>query len=105
MRLSFHENIRFCPHCGVESLDRDFYRQAEPQPGGGGAKGVKQIRSGTEYICRTCGFGFRIGKSARWHTVEELHQRERRLRNQVTFDTPCVGEEIAQAFLDAQLLP
>ena len=101
MRIHFHENIRFCPYCGVQSLERDWYKQAPPAPGGGGGKGVKQVASGMEFICRTCGFGFRIGKSARWQLVEELHRRERRQRNNVTFDTPCVGEDIAKAFLEA----
>jgi ribosomal protein L37E len=99
MKLAFHHNIKFCPHCGVEALERDWYKQAPPAPGGGGEKGVKQVANGMEFICRLCGFGFRIGKSARWHTVEDLHKQERRLRNSVTFDTQCVGTEIASAFL------
>jgi hypothetical protein len=103
MRLQFHANIKFCPHCGVESLDRDWYKQAEPAPGGGGEKGKKQIASGVEFICRTCGFGFRIGKSARWHTVEDLHKKARQERNSVTFDTKCVGREIAELFVSAEL--
>jgi hypothetical protein len=80
MRARFFENVHFCPKCGVESLERDYYHQAEPAPGGGGEKGRKQIGSGTEWWCRTCGFSFRIDKSVRWNQADELHRRDRQLR-------------------------
>jgi hypothetical protein len=102
MRIRFHENVRFCPHCGVDAIERDFYRQASPQPGGGGEKGVRQIPDGTEWICRICGFGFRITKSARHGTAENLLSRDRSLRNSVTFDTECVGAEVATAYVAAR---
>jgi hypothetical protein len=95
---AFHENVRFCPKCGVESLDRDFSHQAAPRLGGGGEPGRKQVKAGTEWCCRTCGFGFCIKKSIRWETSEELHARERKLRNGVRFTTESVGTEIARKY-------
>lgn len=80
MRLRFFENVRFCPRCGVDALDRDFYHQAAPRPSGGGEKGKNQIGSGTEWVCGICGFSFRIDKSVRWHQADELQRRDRQLR-------------------------
>jgi rubredoxin len=80
VRLRFFENVRFCPKCGVDALDRDYYHQAEPRPGGGGETGRKQIGSGTEWVCRICGFSFRIDKSVRWQQADELQRRDRQQR-------------------------
>lgn len=102
MRIRFHENVRFCPKCGVEALERDYHRQSEPQPGGGGEKGRAQTDGGTEWVCKLCGFGFKIGKSTRYHLAEELIKRDRALRNAVKFNTKCVGQAIADAFIEAQ---
>jgi hypothetical protein len=98
MKLAFHDNVRFCPHCGCENLERDFFRQAPPQENGGGPKGVKQISGGTEWTCKLCGFGFKIGKSSRYTLAETLIRRESSLRGAVKFDEQCVGKEIARLY-------
>jgi hypothetical protein len=84
----FHENIRFCPRCGVGGrLERDYFRQAPAQPGGPekqGIKGQRQVPNGSEWICDVCHFGFRILKSGRHSIAEDLFRRDRKLRNAVT---------------------
>lgn len=95
----FHDSIRFCPKCGVASLERDFSHQAPPQPGGGGVLGRKQIKTGTEWWCVICGFSFCIKKSVNWETAEQMFSAERKSRNGVKFTEECVGTEIATAFL------
>lgn len=74
MRHQFHENVCFCPKCGVRSLLRDFDNQGHNRPN------EKQINGGTEWWCTTCGFGFRITKSKKWTTSDELHRLERKVR-------------------------
>lgn len=96
MKIQFHENVRFCPKCGVDSLERDYHRQALPKLGGGGEKGTSQT-DGTEWICLTCGLGFKIKKSTRWHLAEELFRSERK-RSPVKFNVECVGQEIADEY-------
>lgn len=98
MKLRFHDNVRFCPHCGCEMLERDFYRQAPPQENGGGPVGMKQINGGTEWICKLCGFGFKIGKSSRYELAEQTIRKESTLRGAVRFDEQCVGKEIARSY-------
>ena len=102
MRHHFHENVRFCPKCGIEALERDWHKQAEPRKDGGGETGVRQVTNGTEWICKLCGFGFKIGKSTRYHLAEDLMKRDRSLRNAVAFNTKCVGQAIADAYCEAQ---
>lgn len=63
---------------------------------------MRQTDNGSEWICKLCGFGFKIGKSTRYHLAEDLIKRDRALRNAVTFDTKCVGQKIADAYHAAQ---
>lgn len=98
MRHQWHENIKYCPKCGVASLGRDWSHQAEPKLGGGGMAGHKQVRNGTEWVCATCGFAFLIRKSTRVYLSEALQKETRKLRNSVTFDEQCISPEVVAAF-------
>lgn len=106
MRFRFSDNIRFCPKCGVETLERDYLRQSPPKPGAPpeeqGEKGRKAVGDGSEWLCRVCGFGFRITKSARHCMVLDLISAERKLRSTVKFTAECVGAEVAQLYVEAR---
>ena len=85
--------LRFCPKCGVESVQRDYF------PGGAAAvRNAKQPKVGAEYICQTCGFGFWISKSRRVLSAQ-LNHAESRKRAPVKFTEKCVGSEVARAYL------
>lgn len=91
--------LRFCPRCGVEAIERDFYAQ------GGSVREAghrETISDGCEYVCRICGFGFRIMKSKRVQIADQLHREHRQLRANVKFETKCVGTQIAEAFQRAR---
>lgn len=62
------KNCRFCPKCGVESLDRDEYRSGRTKTGY------------PEFVCRTCGFAFRIHPSKRVEMADALFKDHRRMR-------------------------
>lgn len=63
-----YRECRFCPKCGVESLERDRYEEAKNCPH-------------AEYICRTCGLGFRIGPSKRVAAADDLFREHRKMRH------------------------
>lgn len=84
-KLQYSRNVAFCPKCGGRTLDRDEYR--------------KQPKDGCDFVCRICGFGFRISKSARWNAAEELFRLSRQ-HAPVKFSTASVGEATANAFLE-----
>lgn len=62
-----YRNCRFCPKCGVESLDKDRYMEAKNCPY-------------AEYICGVCGFGFRLVPSRRVAVAEEYFREDRKVR-------------------------
>jgi predicted RNA-binding Zn-ribbon protein involved in translation (DUF1610 family) len=64
-----YSKCRFCPKCGVESLQVDRYRE-----------GRRTGCNVAEYICGTCGFGFRITNSARVAAADLLFSQHRKLR-------------------------
>lgn len=80
-----YKDVRFCPKCGVESLDRDRYMEDKNVPH-------------AEYVCRTCGLGFRIGPSKRVGTAENLFREHRRMRHNKFGDG--VTAENAQGFCE-----
>lgn len=105
MRKHFVALIRFCPRCGSDRLERDWHHQSPPQSGGPekqGERNRRQCADGSEWICHTCGFGFKITKSSRWNLAEVLIGNDRRLRNAVKFSRECVGDEVADLFEQAQ---
>ena len=73
MRHYFHHNVKFCPKCGVQSLQRDYDRV-------GNIPDKKQAKAGTEWWCTTCGFNFMINKSHKWYIADELTRRDRQSR-------------------------
>lgn len=74
MHFLFWKLVRFCPKCGVQSLQRDYDHQGTHEPG------VKQITNGTEWWCSTCGFSFKITKSRKWYLADALHRKDRQVR-------------------------
>ena len=62
-----YSGLRFCPKCGVGSLEFDRYREPKNFPI-------------AEYICMTCGFGFRISQSKRVQDADVMFKRDRQLR-------------------------
>jgi transposase-like protein len=62
------KHCKFCPKCGVESLDRDDYRIGPKSSGY------------PEFMCRTCGFAFRVHPSKRVEAAEALFASHRKMR-------------------------
>jgi len=87
MRHAFHENVNFCPRCGVRSLLRDDDRI-------GSEPGLRQTKNGTEWWCTTCGFSFLIQKSHKWYIADELHRHDRQVRTRRASDntTPAIRD-------------
>jgi rubredoxin len=81
-----YREVRFCPRCGVESLDKDRYLEGKNCPH-------------AEYVCRTCGLGFRIGPSRRVAAADDLFREHRKRRHNRFADG--VSEENANAFCKA----
>lgn len=76
-----YKDCRFCPKCGVETLERDRYMEAKNCPH-------------AEYLCRLCGFGFRIGQSARVTLALKLFREHRQIRhNQFADDVTDENKE------------
>lgn len=64
-------SVRFCPKCGVESLQRDDYRR----------EGHRVNKSAAiEFICLTCGLGFYIAPSKRHQDAQHLFREHREMR-------------------------
>jgi len=70
----FWKLVRFCPKCGVRSLQRDYDRQGHHEVG------VSQTTEGTEWWCTTCGFSFKITKSHKWYIADQLQREARQVR-------------------------
>lgn len=82
----------FCPLCGVESLEKDRFRESKNCPK-------------AEYICRSCGFGFRICESARVQLANTMFAKERQYRTHKTMGDgvpPEIAERAVQ-FLEGPL--
>lgn len=94
---SKYGQLRFCPKCGLERLKRDYFPTNDP-PGAFAPKEMKHPANGCEYLCENCGFSFVIAKSRREHFADRLHKEHRKLRAGVTFNTKCVGEDVARAY-------
>lgn len=87
-----YSRCRFCPLCGNETLQKDDYKQG-------------RTKSSAEYICRTCGFGFRIGASARVYMIDEMHRDIRKQRTHKTMGAgvpPDVAEKCVE-FLEGPM--
>jgi len=65
-----YSKCQFCPKCGVKSLEFDRYQESSK-------KGIRNA----EFICLTCGFGFRIEASARVQAANTLFRRHRAMRD------------------------
>lgn len=63
---------QFCPWCGVMSLQRDDYRNEM----------IKEQNNpdGVDYVCLTCGRGFRLNNSFRSRLAFRLLREEAGLR-------------------------
>ena len=61
---------RFCPWCGVEALQRDFWRKEHQIP-----------EAHIEYICTACGCGFNLSMSNRANYAVRLLREHSKLRN------------------------
>lgn len=68
--------LRFCPSCGCETLDRDTYRTESNHPRKDGYP---------EFICRICGLGFRVVPSLRWEQAVRMFAEHRRMRPKADF--------------------
>lgn len=68
-RRSKPSYAKFCPFCGVEALERDYY---EPQRQRNNPK--------CEFVCRACSAGFRLDVSARATTALQMLAEHRKLR-------------------------
>jgi transposase-like protein len=66
------KSCRFCPKCGVESLERDVYRTGPKSNGY------------PEFMCTTCCFSFRIHPSKRVEAAEVLFAEHRKMREPST---------------------
>ena len=66
--------IKFCPNCGVDNIQRDRYR-VEIRAGEIRAKDFYP-----EFVCNVCGFGFSVRPSFRWEHANRLFSEERKLR-------------------------
>lgn len=66
-RKGDYSNLRFCPKCGVEAIEFDRYRE-------------HKSCSHAEYICKSCGLGFRISRSSRVETADALFKQHRKVR-------------------------
>lgn len=76
--LSPFSNIRFCPKCGVDSIERDVYRNEHV--GEMNSDGMTRADGRPEYLCKLCGFAFAIGESLRGRHAALYHKELRQLR-------------------------
>jgi hypothetical protein len=67
-------DIKFCPKCGVDNIQRDFYR-IDTRVGE-----IRQKDFYPEFICNVCGFGFMVRPSLRWEHAKGLFAQERKQR-------------------------
>lgn len=80
-----YSKCRFCPKCGVESLEFDRYRENKGFPK-------------AEFICRTCAFGFCITQSARVTAADTLFRQSRKVRDGKFSDG--VAPEVAEKWIE-----
>lgn len=68
---------RFCPWCGSESIRRDDYHLSHPTK--------RQQKNPTcpppEFVCSSCGTGFRLSASRRHSDANDLFAMHRKMRN------------------------
>lgn len=63
--------LRFCPSCGCEAIERDDYRVENNHA---------RQHGYPEFICRMCGLGFRVVPSLRWEMAVKMFADHRRMR-------------------------
>lgn len=63
------DEVRFCPKCGVESVERDRYGEDRTPP-----------RYKCEWLCSACGFGFLVDRSMRSMVASQLATEMRKMR-------------------------
>lgn len=76
--------IRFCPRCGVESVQRDRYGEERTPP-----------KFYCEWLCLSCGFGFKIDRSTRVAVAMQTAKEARKSRppNEVKRPKPRPDDE------------
>jgi hypothetical protein len=89
---SQYGRLRFCPTCGIDNVERDYF------PGGTPTANAKQPKVGAEYVCKTCGFAFWISKSRRVLYAEQQFAKDRK-RAPVKFTEACIGSEVTAQYL------
>lgn len=62
-----YAKCRFCPKCGLERIEFDRYR-------------ADSNYCKAEFVCNSCGFGFRLSESARVQAAAQLFAQERKVR-------------------------
>lgn len=92
---SNYGKLRFCPKCGVEGLERDFFPDGPPRPN----VRTHSPKNGVEYVCEVCGFGFIVAKSRRVMSAEVNAKDMRSKRPPVQFSERSVGSDVANEFL------
>lgn len=63
------KNLRFCPSCGAESLERDDYRFEQ--------QGREIHRDHNEWVCRVCNLGMQITPSFRQQLASKIIKTHR----------------------------
>ena len=69
MAEQLKNEIRFCPKCGVESVERDRYGEERTPP-----------KFACEWICLACGLGFRVERSTRAAVAMQMSKEMRKSR-------------------------
>ena len=69
MREQMKNEIRFCPRCGVQSIERDRYGEQRDPP-----------KFHCEWLCLACGLGFRVDRSTRANVAMGMAKSMRKSR-------------------------
>ena len=77
------EEVKFCPKCGVDAIERDRYGEEREKP---------IFRC--EWICSACGFGFLVDRSLRALIASQMATEMRKMRPpSVKREKPKVDDE------------
>lgn len=63
------DEVKFCPRCGVASVERDRYGEERTPP-----------RFKCEWLCSACGFGFLVDRSLRSTIAAQIANQMRKMR-------------------------